>query len=198
MYERESIFFLNLCLPSLDTQGLDAALCPFCSITDALGKCSIVSESSQERLWPGGGGRTPLLPPWLSGGWWAMRPRPPAALFGKLQLAGKQLLGAVGPPCYSRPSAVGGHWEFLCLLPGFCSKSVGFYFTVVFILPFAAALHFALLRPSGLHAVDLAPLLSPLVGPGAVFAEPPRGLHSGRGWGLMELGGPKSELRKGA
>lgn len=56
MYERESIFFLNLCLPSLDTQGLDAALCPFCSITDALGKCSIVSESSQERLWPGGGG----------------------------------------------------------------------------------------------------------------------------------------------
>lgn len=66
------------------------------------------------------------------------------------------------------------------------------------IFPFAAAFHFALLRLCGLHAIDLAPSLSPLVGSGVVLAEPLWGLHSGRGWGLMGLGAPpESELRKG-
>lgn len=35
---KEKAFFLNLCLPSVDAQSLDAALCPFCSITDAIGE----------------------------------------------------------------------------------------------------------------------------------------------------------------
>lgn len=57
------------------------------------------------------------------------------------------------------------------------------------ISPFAAAFLFAL-RPSGLHAVDLTPSLSPLVGLGVILAEPPQGLHSGRGWGSVGSGDP--------
>lgn len=67
MYKRESIFFLNLCLPSLDAWGLDATLCPFCSITIAIGKFGGVAATSEERtpVWWGGwpGSRLPCCFP---------------------------------------------------------------------------------------------------------------------------------------
>ena len=101
MYERKSIFFLHLCLPSLDAQGLDAALGPFYSITDAPEVCPCLCKLGGENQWGAPG--APLLR-WspshtTSPGseWGGLGNASPAALFGKLQLAREQLLGATRP-----------------------------------------------------------------------------------------------------
>lgn len=99
-------------------------------------------------------------------------------LFQELQLArsscgscgSRAALGPPGLPCYFRPSAVGGHWGFSGLR-AHTARAVS-DFIMFSISPFAAAFLFAL-RLCGLHAVDLALSLSPLVDLGVILAEPP-------------------------
>lgn len=56
---KKSIFFLHLCLPSLDTRGLDAALGPSYSITDAPEGWPCLCELGGENRWGAPG--APLL-----------------------------------------------------------------------------------------------------------------------------------------
>lgn len=222
MYERESIFSKPV-PPLLGYQGPDAALCPACSITDAIAKFRAVPEG-----WgPGRVGRRgccrlgwpPRLSSW-AGVWLCSCPGLPSphgtprpgqgfcctgvearpGLFQELQLArsscgSRAALGPPGLPCYFRPSAVGGHWGFSGLR-AHIARAVS-DFIMFSISPFAAAFLFAL-RLCGLHAVDLALSLSPLVDLGVILAEPPQALHSGRSWGSGGSGDPPPPHRERA
>lgn len=131
MTEKAS-FFLNLCLPSLDAQGLDAALCPFCSITDAIGKFGWETSHGHVSLagfWPGAQLGHPG-PPGPSKGGLSLRGYAgqlnPLGLFQELQLAPRAAAGAPGPTHYFRLSAV-GDTGVLCATSSLCSNSAGLY-----------------------------------------------------------------------
>lgn len=79
-----------------------------------------------------------------------------------------------------------GHWGSLCYKLTLQQQCWTLFHGLNF--PFAAAFHVVLLRPRS--------TLSPLVGSGVVL-EPPWGLHSGRGWGLVESrGSPRASSEK--
>lgn len=132
LYDRESIFFLNLCLPSLDTQGLDAALCPFCSITDAVGKFGWETSHghiSVAGLWPSAQPGHPGPPGPSKGGLFlrgCARQLSRLGLFQEFQLAPRAAAGAPRPTHYFRLSAV-GDTGVLCATSSLCSNSAERY-----------------------------------------------------------------------